>query len=129
MHQPFAEATAPHKRVEETTHGPAPASGTRTAGGAPVPVITRARQAEARNHLAAELRAIALDLLGLYEAEEMPRECATWVRTTVEAVVAEVCEPALASLTRSLTSELRQAPAEVARRIDRTRLRHEAGFA
>jgi hypothetical protein len=91
--------------------------------------ITSARQLEARHRLASELRMIALDLLGLYEAEEMSGECARWVRTTIESAVAEICDPAVSTLTRRLAAELRVAPSDVARRIDLTRQRHEAGFA
>jgi hypothetical protein len=72
---------------------------------------------------------IALDLLGLYEAEEMSGECARWVRTTIESAVAEICDPAISTLTHRLAAELRVAPSDVARRIDLTRRRHEAGFA
>ena len=91
--------------------------------------ITRSRQVEARSRLAFELRAIALDLLGLYEAEELPRECAAWLRTTIETAVSSISGPTVSALTSHLRSELAVAPVEVARRIDQAKRRHEAGFA
>jgi hypothetical protein len=70
-----------------------------------------------------------LDLLGLYEAEELPRECAAWVHTTIETAVSSLCHPAVSALTRHLRSELAVAPPDIARRIDEAKRRHEAGFA
>jgi hypothetical protein len=91
--------------------------------------ITASRQIEARSRLDAELRAIALDLLDLFQADELPGECAAWVRTTIEAAVSEVSEPAVAVLALRLRSALGDAPADVASRIDAARVRHEAGYA
>jgi hypothetical protein len=97
--------------------------------GAPPGLISTARQIEARNRLDAELRAIALDLLGLFPADELPRECAAWVRATIEAAVAQVSDPTVAVLALRLRSALGDAPADVARRVEAARLRHEAGYA
>jgi hypothetical protein len=133
MHQPLAASNSKDKRAEDAnTHRNPPAS---AVGSRPSPPralprgIASARQLEARHRLASELRMIALDLLGLYEAEEMSGECARWVRTTIESAVAEICDPAISTLTHRLAAELRVAPSDVARRIDLTRRRHEAGFA
>ncbi len=93
------------------------------------PTITTSRQIEARSRLDAELRAIALDLLGLFQGDELPGECAAWVRTTIEAAVSEVSEPAVSVLALRLTSALGDAPRYVSSRIDAARLRHEAGYA
>ncbi|HEY7024549.1 MAG TPA: hypothetical protein VH371_06295 [Candidatus Limnocylindrales bacterium] len=92
-------------------------------------LISLAKQLEARSRLASELRALALDLLGLYQPEDVPPDCAAWVRATVEAAVSDACDPAISALTRRLNAELRVAPPYFARRIDDARLRHEAGFA
>jgi len=92
-------------------------------------MITSSRQVEARSRLDSELQAIALDLLGLYDVEELPRECTTWVRTAIKEAVSEISDPAVSELALRLRSALRGAPADVARRIDAARLRHEVGFA
>jgi hypothetical protein len=134
MHQPFTGPQANDTgRADVITHRRASGSSQQS------PVESRARtlphaialtkQVEARKPLASELRALALDMLGLYQPEDVPAECAAWVRTTVEAAVSDVCDPAIAALTRRLNAELRLAPSDVARRIDDARLRREAGFA
>ena len=119
-----------HQQVEGTGDR---ALRTRRLSGGPVgalpPLITTSRQLEARNRLDAELRAIALDLLGLFQADELPGDCAVWVRTTIEAAVSEVSEPAVSVLALRLRSALGDAPPEVASRIGVARLRHEAGYA
>ena len=91
--------------------------------------ISATRVAGARGRLACELRLIALDLLGLYESDELPGECANWVRITVDAAVELTCDPTLSSVVTHLRSELETAPADVTGRIDEARRRHEAGFA
>lgn len=96
--------------------------------GALPPAITTSRQLEARSRLDAELRAIALDLIGLFQADELPGEYAAWVRTTIEAAVSEVSDPTVSVLALRLRSALKDAPADVASRIDAARLRHEAGY-
>jgi hypothetical protein len=133
MHNPSVAASPPGKRGEAAGANLTAAGttfdelGARASGALPR-LISTLRQVEARRQLDSELRAIALDLLGLYEAEELPRECALWVRTTVEAAVSEVSEPAVSVLALRLRSALRAAPTDVARRIDAARLRHEAGL-
>ena len=102
--------------TERTGHGPADS-------------ITASRVVGARTRLAHDLRWIALDLLGLYDPEELPGECAAWVRATAEAAVSRICDPAVSDLVQFLRAELATAPAPIARRIDETRRRHEAGFA
>ncbi len=118
MYQTSSGASASHTR----------GSATRRAGALPR-MITTSRQVEARSRLDSELRAIALDLLGLYEGEELPPDCAAWVRATIEAAVSEVSDPAVAMIALRLRSALGGAPTDVARRIDAARLRHEIGFA
>ena len=118
MRQPSAGAHALRLRQSDAGH-----SATRP------PMITTSRQLEARTRLDDELRAIALDLLGLYRADDLPGECAAWVRTAIEAAVSEVSDPTVSVLALRLTSALGAAPTDVARRIDAARLRHEAGYA
>ncbi len=96
--------------------------------GAVPSMITTSSQFEARSRLDSELRAIALDLLGLFQADELPGESAAWVRTTIEAAVSEVSDPTVSVLALRLRSALKGAPADVASRIDAARLRHEAGY-
>ncbi len=66
-------------------------------------------------------------MLGLYQAEELPDEYAVPVRAMIEAAVSDTVDPAISRLTRHLTTQLAMAPAEVARRIEWARLRHEMG--
>ena len=107
-----------------------PPSGAKASDTGALPrMITTSRQLEARSRLDSELRAIALDMLGLYEGEELPPECAAWVRTTIEVAVSEVSDPAVSMIALRLRSALGLAPADVARLIDAARLRHEIGFA
>jgi hypothetical protein len=133
MHRSFAAASSEELHGEEAARLNAAGSSDIRSLASPENPLPRAiphtRQMDARSRLRSELRGIALDLVGLYQVEEMPRECATWVRTTIEAAVAEVCDPTVAALTRRLSAELLVAPADVARRIDMARRRHEAGFA
>ena len=91
--------------------------------------ISLSRQHEASARLEAELRSIALDLLGLYDSEELPPECDAWVRSTVEAAVAGICDPAVAGVAGHLRKELAAAPADIVRRIGQAKRRHEVGFA
>jgi hypothetical protein len=82
----------------------------------------------ARARLNAELRSIAVDLLGPNESDEFPATCANWVAATAEAAVSTVCDSALATLVETLDSLLDTAPAEVVRELDRARQRQAAGF-
>jgi len=83
---------------------------------------------EARARLERELRSIAVDLLGPNEADEFPASCADWVGTTVDSAVSRVCDSTLEALVQALDSLLVGVPPDVARQLDRARVRHEAGF-
>jgi hypothetical protein len=91
-------------------------------------VVPAARQHEAVDRLASELRAIALDLLGLYDADELPPDNAAWVRTTIESAIAGICGPAISELARHLHARLAVAPVETLRKIEQAAFRHEAGY-
>ena len=91
-------------------------------------LISIARQREASRRLAAELRALALDMLGLYDSEELSPEGAAWLRSTIEEAVARICDPAVSTIARQLSSQLPAAPPGTAHRIDQARHRHDAGF-
>jgi hypothetical protein len=83
----------------------------------------------ARHRLEAELRSIAVDLLGPNEADEFSPTCADWVGRTTGAAVSRVCDPALETLVQALDSLLADAPQDVARRLRQARSRQETGFA
>jgi hypothetical protein len=91
-------------------------------------LITTTRHREARQRLAAELRSLALDLLGLNATDELPAECAALVRGSIERAVSRIVEPALTTLVHQLHDDLDSLPQGMARRIDETRRRHEAGL-
>jgi hypothetical protein len=82
----------------------------------------------AKSRLTGELRSIAVDLLGPYESDELPTECAAWVDATIEAAVSAVCQRSLTALIRTLDALLAIAPPEVARQLDEIRVRHDAGL-
>jgi hypothetical protein len=82
----------------------------------------------ARSRLDRELRLIAVDLLGPYQSDELPAECAAWVDATTEAAVSSVRDVTLAALAHVLDALLTAAPPDVARRLDEARVRHDAGF-
>lgn len=104
----------------------------------PTPIQSRERLAPglarsatrigARSRLDGELRSIAVDLLGPFESDELPAECAVWVHRTIEAAVSGVCDSSLAALVHALDALLDMAPPDVARRLDEARVRHDAGF-
>ncbi len=83
---------------------------------------------EARSRLESELRAIAIDLLGRPQPDELPSDCATWLATTVEAAVTGVCDSSLTALAEALDSRLGTAPRWVVRRLDDAEVRHDAGY-
>jgi len=83
----------------------------------------------ARSRLEAELRAIAVDLLGGCQPGELPNECADWLATTVEAAVTRVCDASLAALAETLSSRLAAAPPGVAPRLRDAEARNDAGYA
>ena len=83
---------------------------------------------EARSRLETELRAIAIDLLGRCQPDELPSDCAAWLATTVDAAVTRVCDSSLSALAEALDSRLGAAPPRVARRLDEAEVRHDAGY-
>lgn len=96
---------------------------------APSPWLARSlARTCARSRLEAELRAIAVDLLGRCQPGELPNDCADWVATTVDAAVTRVCESSLAALAETLDSRLSAAPPGVAQRLLEAEVRHDAGY-
>ena len=86
------------------------------------------RRIGARARLEGELRSIAVDLLGPNEADEFPASCANWVATATDSAVSNVCDSTLEALVQALDSFLVGIPPDVARQLDRARVRHESGF-
>ena len=82
----------------------------------------------ARSRLDADLRAIAVDLLGRCLPDELPHDCAEWLATTVEAAVTRVCDASLAALAETLDARLDVAPPGFARRLREAEVRHDAGY-
>ncbi len=82
----------------------------------------------ARGRLDAELRAIAVDLLGRCQPDELPGDCAAWLAATVEDAVARICDSSLSALAEVLDSRLDAAPPGVARRLQEAEVRHDAGL-
>jgi hypothetical protein len=95
----------------------------------PSPWLARSlTRSGARSRLEAELRAIAVDLLGRCQPGELPNDCAEWLATTVEAAVTRVCDSSLAALADALDSHLDAAPPGVAQRLHEAEVRHDAGY-
>ncbi|MGH2513961.1 MAG: hypothetical protein ACRDGQ_14920 [Candidatus Limnocylindrales bacterium] len=99
----------------------------------PRPVVRRAAERrlariEAVSRLRFALRAIATDLLGPFESDELPRELAIWLDTATDGVVSVVCDDALLALSTALDAALVTAPIDVPRRLDEARRRHESGL-
>ena len=82
----------------------------------------------ARRRLEAELRAIAVDLLGRCQPDEVPSDCAAWLASAVDAGVARVCDSSLSALAEVLDSRLGAAPPRVAKRLDDAEARHDSGY-
>jgi hypothetical protein len=82
----------------------------------------------ARARLEGELRSIAVDLLGPNEADEFPVSCSNWLATTTDTAVSRVCDSTLEALVQALESLLVSMPPDVARQLDRARVRRETGF-
>ena len=76
-----------------------------------------------------ELRAIALDLLGPQDDDELPADCAAWVKSTTEAAASAAGDASLRSLVAVLDSLLAGVTPEIARRLEDARVRHDAGYA
>ena len=75
-----------------------------------------------------ELRAIAVDLLGRCQPDELPNDCAEWLETAVEAAVTCACESSLANLMETLDARLDAAPPWIVRRLREAEVRHDAGY-
>ena len=82
----------------------------------------------ARGRLDAELHAIAVDLLGRSQPDELPGDCAAWLAATVEEAVDRIRDSSLSALAEALDSRLDAAPPGVARRLRDAEARHDAGF-
>ena len=74
------------------------------------------------------LHAIAVDLLGPNESDELPAASAEWVAMAVRTAVSGVCDTALDGLVEALDELLVDAPPDVVRRLEEARIRHDAGF-
>jgi hypothetical protein len=109
---PLATLERPHRRHEARTNE----------------LGRRVARVQAKGRLEAELRSIAVDLLGPNEADEFPATCADWVETTTEAAVTRVTNAALEALVHELDSLIVAVPPDVARQLDRAKARHDAGF-
>jgi hypothetical protein len=82
----------------------------------------------ARSRLEAELRSIAVDLLGPNETGELPAAGADWVAAKTLDAISGVCDQALDELVRALESLLVDAPPDVRRGLREARIRHDAGY-
>jgi hypothetical protein len=78
--------------------------------------------------LEAELRSIAVDLLGSSDLDGLSPDCADWLAATTQAAVSDVCRAALDGLVEALDALLADMPPEVARRLDQARVRQDAGY-
>jgi hypothetical protein len=93
------------------------------------PLMSRSlARTEARSRLETELRAIAIDLLGGCQPDELPSDCAAWLATTVEAAVTRVVDSSLSALAEALDFRLGGAPRRVVRRLDDAEVRRDAGY-
>lgn len=110
--EPSATWPEPNRRVERLPSG----------------LAQQVTRIGARARLEGELRSIAVDLLGPHEVDEFPASCANWVATTTDSAVSRVCDSTLEALVQALDSLLAGIPPDVARQLDRARVRHEAGF-
>jgi hypothetical protein len=91
-------------------------------------VAARAMRVGARRRLETELRAIAVDLLGPFESDELPPGLATWVDVTAERAVSAVCDESLAALIEALESRIMSAPPAFVESLDAVAARHDAGI-
>ncbi len=91
-------------------------------------VAARALRVGARRRLETELRAIAVDLLGPFESDELPPGLATWVEATAERAVATVCDESLAALIAALESRVMSAPRAFVESLEDVAARHDAGI-
>jgi hypothetical protein len=82
----------------------------------------------AQGRLERELRAIAVDLLGRCQPDELPHDCAAWLATAVEEAVTRVCGSSLSALAETLDARLEAAPPWIARRLREAEVRHDAGY-
>jgi hypothetical protein len=91
-------------------------------------VAARAMRVGAKSRLETELRAIAVDLLGPFQSDELPPGLAAWVDTTTERAVATVCDESLAALIQALESRVMSAPPAFVESLDDVAARHDAGI-
>jgi hypothetical protein len=94
----------------------------------PLSVRGRVRRVGADYRLEGELRLIAIDLLGVARADELPLAMASWVQTATGAAVAAVRDATLAALVEAIDAQLASAPADVVRRLGDAASRHDAGI-
>ena len=81
----------------------------------------------AQRRLEREVRAIAVDLLGRCQADDLPDDCAEWFANTVDDAVTRVCDSSLTALADTLDARLAAAPSWIARRLREAEARHDAG--
>ncbi len=82
---------------------------------------------QARARLATELRSIAYDMLGPHGPHGLSRECATWLESATEGVVASVCDTSLRMLTDALDRALARATPDVVHGLLEAGARRDAG--
>ena len=83
---------------------------------------------QARSRLESEMRAIAVDLLGRCQPDELPDDCAAWLTEAVEAAVERVCDSSLSALVETLDSRLDSVAPRIARHLYEAEVRHDAGY-
>lgn len=88
----------------------------------------RAATVGARRRLEREIAALATDLVGPADLDELSPESAAWLAAATDAAVAVVRDGALSVLVRALDRMLETAPTAVVHELDAIRNRHEAGL-
>jgi hypothetical protein len=82
----------------------------------------------ARGRLDAELRAIAVDLLGRCQPDELPGACAAWLEAAIDHAVTGLSDATLSALAEAVDSRLDAAPPGVVALIHEAEVRHDAGL-
>ena len=88
----------------------------------------RATAVMARARLRAELRSIALDILGLSEPADLPVEMAAYVQRATEVAASTACEGSIAALLDSIDATISDAPPAVVARLELAAVRRDAGI-
>lgn len=88
----------------------------------------RVSATEARARLGADLRSIALDLIGSPDPAALPPGPARWARDAADEAVAAVRDQSLSALVERLDAILATAPADVSHCLDEAADRQEAGL-